>query len=86
MKTGRPSGFVATGKMADPLDVSALREAGLLPNTSQLLALGNLSAAPPGSGLTLGGSSQGSLANNLILRRQRELYFGNLPQGQLTAE
>ena len=29
---------------------------------------------------------QQTLSNNLVIRRQRELYFGNLPQGQLTAE
>jgi len=94
MKTGRPSGFVAMGKLADPLDVDPLRKAGLLPQQAQKSIgyqphAGNAGAEAAALAMNpVGGGMMpaGGLSNNLILRRQRELYFGNLPQGQLTAE
>ena len=94
MKTGRPSGFVAMTKLAPPLDCEPLRAAGLLPK--ELAVLGDMQATADKLGLTGGINGQSSimtangvqqtLSNNLVIRRQRELYFGNLPQGQLTAE
>ena len=96
MKTGRPSGFVAMTKLSPPLDVEPLRSAGLLPAQSAMHALGDMNEMAEKLGLQGGVNGQSNvmtangvqqtLSNNLVIRRQRELYFGNLPQGQLTAE
>jgi len=67
LKTGKPSNSAGIPEGTYPLDVSPLREAGILPAVA-------VPVHQPGVG---GVPSR---------QKARELYFGNLPQGQLTSE
>ena len=75
IKTGRPTG--TAGSLPPPLDVTPLINLGLVPTLDRIMPDGNIKP-----------KNNAQRKGNPVVRakKQRELYFGNLPVGQIDAE